>query len=143
MYVNYDDTTATHISKRGVIVTFEQRHFWDIYNIIHSTFGFGRTHCAVKFLFHTPALCRHSHSLIEMNKEHAFFLMEFLVENVHTKLGKVSACMYLLISIDMCLCVCFCHSEGSAVLVRYRRSRILSESTAGGEDGSMGQVFIY
>lgn len=35
---------------------------------------------------------------------------------------------------------CVCLSEGSAVLVRYRRSWILSESAAGGEDGALGQV---
>lgn len=38
---------------------------------------------------------------------------------------------------------CVCLSEGSAVLVRYRRSWILSESAAGGEDGALGQVPVH
>lgn len=38
---------------------------------------------------------------------------------------------------------CVCLSEGSEVLVRYRRSWILSESAAGGEDGALGQVPVH
>lgn len=49
-----------------------------------------------------------------------------------------SGCIYVSDNIGVGV---FCLSEGSAVLVRYRRSRILSESAAGGEDGSVGQVF--
>ena len=41
---------------------------------------------------------------------------------------------------NMNLSVCR-RSEGGAVLVRHGWSRFLSESAAGGEDGSVGQVF--
>lgn len=46
---------------------------------------------------------------------------------------------------DRCVLIstCVCLSEGSAVLVRYRRSWILSESAAGGEDGALGQVPVH
>lgn len=46
---------------------------------------------------------------------------------------------------DRCVLIstCVCLSEGSEVLVRYRRSWILSESAAGGEDGALGQVPVH
>lgn len=40
----------------------------------------------------------------------------------------------------VCVCVCV-FPEGSALLVRHRRSGILPQSAAGGENGAMGQVF--
>ena len=43
--------------------------------------------------------------------------------------------------VRVCACVCvFCVPEGSPLLVRHRRSGILPESAAGGEDGAVGQV---
>lgn len=45
-------------------------------------------------------------------------------------------------SVRVNILVCFV-PEGSAVLVCHRRGRILSESAPGGEDGSLGQVFMY
>lgn len=53
------------------------------------------------------------------------------------------ATQWFCFSRSVCVNICVCVSEGSAVLVRYRRSWILSESAAGGEDGALGQVSVH
>lgn len=58
-------------------------------------------------------------------------------------LKMATKCFCFSRSVCVNIYVCVCLSEGSAVLVRYRRSWILSESAAGGEDGALGQVPVH